>query len=154
MINQLLRLQYTPYGPDELAVLVESANMEDISNEICKGGIKWNIVRGERAHFPLEENMKVWNRFICSRLVPTLHTSEVTKDRALLFYGIQKGLKINILGWIQSNIRHTIRQGSRGIPHPTLLTELIASHGIDTTGQEVLQPKSLLNPKSIERIVT
>ena len=69
---------------------------------------------------------------------------------ALLLSRIKKGLKINVGGWIQSNICHIIQQGSGGIPHPTLLTELITSHGIDITGQVVLQPKSLLNPKVIE----
>ena len=34
-INQLLHLQYTLHGPDELDVLVESANMEEISIAIC-----------------------------------------------------------------------------------------------------------------------
>ena len=72
----------------------------------------------------------------------------------MLLYRIQKGLKINVGGWINSNICHTIRQGSRGIPHLTLLMELITSQGIDTTGEEVLQPKSPFNPKAIERIVT
>ena len=61
-----------------------------------------------------------------------------TKERALLLYEIKKGLNINVRHWVSSNIRHTIRQGSRGIPHPTLLTELIVSQGIDTTGQEIL----------------
>ena len=35
-----------------------------------------------------------------------------------------------------------------------LLIELIASHGINATGQEVLQPKSSLYLKVIMRIVT
>ena len=76
------------------------------------------------------------------------------KDRALLLYGIKKGLKSNVGGWIYSNIHHTIQQGFGVIPHPTLLTELIASHGIDNTSLEVFQPKSLLNPKVIKQIVT
>ena len=86
--------------------------------------------------------------------MPTMHTSEVTKEWAMLFYGIEKGLKINVGRWINSNIGHTIQQGSWGIPHPTLLTELIAFHGINTTGHEVLQPMGPLNPKAIVRIVT
>ena len=117
----------------------------------------WNIVRGEHAHFPsndLHQNMKVWHHFKCGRLVPTLHNSEGMKERALLLYGIKRGLKINVGGWISANILHAIRQGSEGIPHPTQLTDLIASHGINTTGQEVLQPKSPLNPKAIKRIMT
>ena len=44
-------------------------------------------------------------------------------------------------------------QVSEGIPHPTLLIELIASRGIDTRGAEILQPKGLLHQKVIERIM-
>ena len=136
---------------------MESANMEEVSNEICRRGTRWSIIRDKHAYFPskdLYQNMKVWHHFICGQLVCTLHILEVTKERTLLLYGIKKGLKINIRHWVNSNIRHTIRQGSGGIPHPTLLTKLITSQGIDTTGQEVLQPKSPRNPNAIERIVT
>ena len=83
-----------------------------------------------------------------------MHLSEVTKERAVLLYGIQKGLKINVGRWIQSNISRTVSQDSEGIPHPTLLTELIALYGIDTTCFEVLQPKGSLNQRSIECIIT
>ena len=100
--------------PDELDALVESANMEEISNEICGEGTKWNIVRREHAHFPskdLHQNMKVWHHFICSRLVPTLDTSEVMKDRALLLYGIKKGPGDQCLGLdpFQHSPYHPIR---------------------------------------------
>ena len=134
-VNQLLHLQYTPHGPDELE-LVESTNMEEISNEIYGGVTKWNIVRGEHAHFPskdLHQNMKVWHHFIYGQLVSMLHTLKVMKERGLLLYRIKKGLKINVGGWINTNIWHAIRQGSGGIPHSTLLTELIVCHEINTT---------------------
>ena len=85
--------------------------------------------------------------------MPTMHLSEVTKERSALLYGIQIGLKINAGRWIQANISHTICQGSTGIPHPTLLIELIAAHGIDTMGSKVLQTKGPLNQKAIEHII-
>ena len=85
--------------------------------------------------------------------MPTMHLSEVTIERVVLLCGIQMGLKINVGQWVQSNISHAIRQGSGGIPHPTLLTELIVAHGIDTTGAEVLQTKGSLNQKAIERFI-
>ena len=50
-INQLFHLQYTPVGPDELDLLMDSTNMEEVSNKICRGGTRWNIVRNEHAHF-------------------------------------------------------------------------------------------------------
>ena len=96
--------------------------------------------------------MKVWHHFICARLMPTMHLSKVTKERVVLLYGIQMGLK-NGGWWVQSNISHSIRQGSGGIPHPILLTKLIVVHGIDTTSAEVLQTKGPLNQKAIEYII-
>ena len=70
--------------------------------------------------------------------MPTMHLSEVTKEHAALLYDILIEKKINVGWWIQNNITHAIRQGSGGIPHPTLLIELIASYGINTEGSEVL----------------
>ena len=67
---------------------------------------------------------------------------------------VKKGLKINVGGWINANIRHAIRQGFGGIPHPMLLIKLIASHDINTISQKVLQPKAPFNPKAIEWIMT
>ena len=98
--------------------------------------------------------MKVWHHFICGRLVLILDTSEVMKKRALFLYGIKKGPKINVGRWINENIRHVIQTCSGDIPHPTLLIELIVSHGINDIGYEVLQPKSLLNQRAIEQIMT
>ena len=103
VFNTLLQLQYNPHGPDVVALLVDSTNMEEISAEICGRVTKSDIVRGVHAHFPLrdlQQNMKVWHHFICGRLVPTLHTLEVTKEKTLLLFGIKKGLKINVGWWI------------------------------------------------------
>ena len=85
--------------------------------------------------------------------MPTMHLLEVTKKRAALLYVIFMGKKINVGRWVQHNINHAIRQGFGGSPHPTLLTELIASHGIDTGGAEILQPKGSLHQKAIKRIM-
>ena len=157
-INKLLRLPYKPRCLNEVECLINATNIEEISKAICKSrGTRWTILRDEHAHFPskdLQQNTKVWHHFIGGRVMSTMHTSEVTKEWAMLLYGIKKGLKINVGGWINSNICHTISQRSEGIPYPTLLMELIASHGIDTIGQEVLKPKDPLDPKAIECIVT
>ena len=61
-INQLMQLQYTPHGSDEIDSLADLANMEDISAEIYRRLTKWDIIKGEHAHFPskdLQQNMKV-----------------------------------------------------------------------------------------------
>ena len=142
-INTLLCLQYNPTGPDEVQYLLnDTAKLTEVTRVICQSrGTQCTIVRDEHAHFPakdLHPHIKVWHHFICARLRPTMHFSEVTKEQAVLLYGIQMGLKINVGQWIQSNIDQTVHQGSGGIPHSTLLTELIVAHGVDTTGFEVL----------------
>ena len=157
-INNLLHLQYNPTGPDEGETLLnDDAKMPEVTRIICQSrGTQWAIMKDEHTHFPSKDlypHMKVWHHFIYARLLPTMHLSEVTKEQAVLLYGIQMGQKINVGRWVQSNISHAIYQGSGGIPHPTLLTELIAAHCIYTSGTEVLKPKGPLNQKAIERII-
>ena len=77
---------------------------------------------------------------------------EVTKKQALILYNIKKGLTINVGHWISVNIRHAALNVSLGIPHPTLVTELIAVVGENTLGQEILQLKNPLNCRAIKRI--
>ena len=40
--------------------------------------------------------MKVWHHFISTRLMLTMHLSEVIKKQVVLLYGIQMGFKINL----------------------------------------------------------
>ena len=54
--------------------------------------------------------------------------------------------------WISVNIRHATLNVSLGIPHLTLVTELIAVTGVSTFGQEILQLKNPLNRRTIEQI--
>ena len=89
--------------------------------------------------------MKVWHHFICAWLAPITNHFEVTKDRAFLLYGIAKNLSINVSQWIEGNIKHAAENTSLGIPHLTLIMELIVANGLDTTGDKVLQPKGTLN---------
>ena len=52
IINQLFCLSYNPSGPDEIDYLMNSTNMEEVSNVICKSGdTRWTIVRDEHAYF-------------------------------------------------------------------------------------------------------
>ena len=131
--------------------------MTEVTRVICQSRrTQWTTVKDAHAHFPskdLYQHMKVWHHFIYARLMPTMHLSEVTKERVVLLYGILMGKKINVGRWVQLNISHAIRQGSGSTPYPILLTELIAAHGIDTAGAEILQPKGPLNQKVIKCII-
>ena len=104
--------------------------MDEISQELYGKAVTWTMVRGTRTSFvtkELQPDMKIWHHFVCARLVPTTRLTEATRDRSLLVYGIKKGLTINVGRWISCNIQHAAQNVSKGIPHPTLITELIAS---------------------------
>ena len=89
--------------------------------------------------------MNIWHHFICVRLTCTAYLTKVTRERAPLLYGIKKQLTINVGHWISANIRHVAQNVSIGIPHLTLVTELIVVVGVSTLGHEILQLKNPLN---------
>lgn len=89
-----------------------TADLDEVTRHICGKVVNWTVVRGTRIAFltkELETNMKVWYHFICAKLVPTAHLTEVTRERAFLLYAIKKNLSINVGQWISSNIRHVAK---------------------------------------------
>ena len=59
------------------------ANLDEVCTVICRGLVKWTIIRGEHSTFPTRELttiMKVYNHFICAKLIHTTHLTEVTYD--------------------------------------------------------------------------
>ena len=114
--------------------------MAEVARAICGHEVQWTIIRGKRTAFPTKElttTMKVWHHFICARLAPIAHHSEVTKEQAFLLYDIAKNLSINVDRWIERNITYIAENTSLGIRHPTLITKLIVANGQDTIGDKV-----------------
>ena len=68
----------------------------------------------------------------------TTHLTEVMRDRALLLYGIKKGLTINVGQWISGNIIYATQNVSIGTSHPKLVTDLIVGVSMSTLSQEIL----------------
>ena len=98
-INVLLKIKSTTCGPDEVAQLDSITNLDEVSRELCDKVVNWTVVRGTKTTFQtkeLQSDMKIWHHFICTRLVPTTHLTEVTRRGHSSFYGIKKGLSINV----------------------------------------------------------
>lgn len=53
----------------------------------------------------LKPTVKVWVKFLKSRLMSTTHTTTASQDRLLLLYVIVKGLKIDVGKVIERDIR-------------------------------------------------
>lgn len=61
-------------------------------------------------------------KFICSRIIPTKHTSNVIVDRAVLLFAIVKGLKLNVGKMIHSKVLRFVKP-AKGLCFPFSITK-------------------------------
>lgn len=83
VINTLLRIQVQAPYPDDVMRMDSTTNLDEVTRVICGRVMNWIVVRGKWTAFPtkeLETTMKIWHHFICARLVPTAHMTEVTQE--------------------------------------------------------------------------
>lgn len=62
-------------------------------------------------------------KFICSKLIPTTHTSHVTLDRVTLHYAMIK-IKKDDVGWIIFNNILESYNPTKGLWFPSIITKL------------------------------
>ena len=78
---------------DKLTVLPNTTDMDKVAHEIYGKAINWTIVKGVCTLFLTKElliKMKIWHHYLCAKLSPTTHLTEVTKERALMPYAITR----------------------------------------------------------------
>ena len=134
-ITAILKIQNAPHGPNQVAQLDSTVDLDEVIGPLCDNVATWTMVKGTQTAFLTKElwfDIKIWHHFTCAQLMPTVHLTEVTRDQTLLLYGIKKRLTINVGHWISANIRSATQNVSIGIPHLTLVTELIDLMGLNT----------------------
>lgn len=87
-------------------------------------GDKWRVlVRINRTS--VSQANQVWHAFLCARLIPITHLSNVTKDSAIMLYALAMGFSIDVGKVIYYWIQHIHRASTiDGLGHPSLITEL------------------------------
>ena len=92
----------------------------------------------------LTKEAKVWFYFVSSVLLPSKHLSTVRRNKAILFYALLKGYKINVGKIIENSIMSSSRSKCRGlIPHPAIITSLCLLGGVDEEwGNEETYPRA------------
>lgn len=111
----------------ELALL-EELDLNEVSRVLCKPGTVWATKEGttEKLSFPhtaLSRYVKAWYSFICANLMPIRHQNDVTKDRAVLLFGIVTGKRVDVGRIIYSSITRYLMGGTSGvISHASMIT--------------------------------
>ncbi|PIN14475.1 hypothetical protein CDL12_12899 [Handroanthus impetiginosus] len=137
--------------PGEMQEFLEDHPLLDtICGLICRENSQWTLSRlNEPIHFPrttLTFAADNWLRFISARLLPSSHTSEVTRERAVMIYAILTDVPFNIGGFLHRSIFKSAMGGlTMGLYHPSLITKLCARAGLERQpGDEMLQPDSII----------
>lgn len=70
----------------------------------------------------LSRYCNIWYAYLCAKLVPSEHVSEVIKEKVPLLYAILKDFVIDVGAIINFSIRHFLRGPILGrLPHPSLI---------------------------------
>ena len=128
---------------------------QEILEALCDGPARWTIKQNTESAFEaryLANYTKVWFHFVCSRLIPSTHISEVTKDRALILLAIERGEPLNVGAIINSGIHNALQKNSISLPFPSLLTELFLNAGVPLPDAHLEKPIRAFDLNSIMRI--
>lgn len=112
-------------------------NYEQILSELCNPESSWSL---KGTYFPskdLSRYRKIWNAFLYAKLMPSKHTSDVTKEKVVLLYSIINDCPIDVGLIIHHSIRRCLwgpLQG--GLPHPSLICGLCARAGVKWSANE------------------
>ncbi|PIN04310.1 hypothetical protein CDL12_23151 [Handroanthus impetiginosus] len=87
--------------PGEMQEFLEDhPSLDTICGLICRENPQWTLSRlNEPIHFPrttLTFAADNWLRFISARLLPSSHTSEVTRERAVMIYALLTDVPFDI----------------------------------------------------------
>ncbi|PIN13262.1 hypothetical protein CDL12_14119 [Handroanthus impetiginosus] len=109
--------------PGEVQEFLEDHPLLDtIYDLICQENLQWTLSRlNEPIHFPrtiLTFTADNWLRFISARLLPSSHTSEVTRERAVMIYSILTDVPFDIGHFLYRSILKSAMGGlTMGLYH-------------------------------------
>ncbi|PIN17628.1 hypothetical protein CDL12_09713 [Handroanthus impetiginosus] len=116
--------------------------LDTICELICRDNPQWTLSRlNEPIHFSrtkLTLAADNWLRFVSAQLLPSSHTSEVTREHAVMIFAILIDIPFDIGRFLHRSILKNAMGGlTVGLYHPSLITELCAC-------DELLQPDSMI----------
>ncbi|PIN01711.1 hypothetical protein CDL12_25780 [Handroanthus impetiginosus] len=108
--------------------------LDTICELICRDNPQWTLSSDN------------WLRFISAWLLPSSHTFEVTRERAVMIYAILTNVPFYISRFLHRSILKSAMGGlTVRLYHPSLITELCAHAGLERQpGNELLQPDSMI----------
>lgn len=124
-INELFGLQCFENGEFN-RYLDEEVNYTAIIQTLCRNGAEWRMTQDTPVTFKkadMHKHGKRWIDFVAAKLMPSYHTTDITKDLAALIYAIVTEKTIDVGKIIQNGIfRIASGQNSIVLPFTNLIT--------------------------------
>ncbi|PIN19258.1 hypothetical protein CDL12_08056 [Handroanthus impetiginosus] len=137
--------------PGEVQEFLENHPLLDTMCElICRDNPQWMLSRlNEPIHFlrtKLTFAVDNWLRFVSARLLPSSHTSEVTRERAVMIFTILTDIPFDIGRFLHRSIlKSAMGSLTVSLYHPSLITELCARAGLERQpSDKLLQSDSMI----------
>ncbi|PIN05684.1 hypothetical protein CDL12_21774 [Handroanthus impetiginosus] len=131
--------------PEEVQEFLEDhPPLDTICELICWDDPQWTLSHlNELIHFPHTKLTFVadnWLRFASARLLPSSHTLEVTRERAVMIFAILTDVSFDISRFLHRSILKSAMGGLMvGLYHSSFITELCARAGLERqSGDELL----------------
>ncbi|PIN16586.1 hypothetical protein CDL12_10760 [Handroanthus impetiginosus] len=150
-INSVFGTPFIDTPGEILKFLEDHPPLVTICELICREIPQWILSRlNEPIHFPcttLTVAADNWLRFVSARLLPSSHTFEVTRERAVMIYAILTDIPFDIGRFLHMSILKSAMGGlTVGLYHLSLVTDLCARAGLERQlGDELLQPDSMIH---------
>lgn len=122
---------------------------DEVIRTLAKLGTSWKRSGDDVINFSASgifTKCKAWYHFVSAKLLPSGNLSEVTKEREILNYAIQRGLSIDVGLGIYNGILHTLHGSTTGgLGHPSMIYELCLKGGVVThPSKEVIHLKPVI----------
>lgn len=123
---------------------------------MCVPGIVWDKSKTDRymiERHSLKLECHIWVSFLKSRLMPTVHTTIVRKERLLLLYSIMIGRKIDVSQIIREEVHKCAQKNPRSLVCPNLITALCLQARVPLEENEDMLPnKGTITKQSMMRM--
>lgn len=148
IINEFYQLH--PIEHDEYRVYRNNPDWDEIIRVIGRPNASWIVTaKGTRTlnGSSLTMEARMWQYFICARLMPETHYSTVNAERAILLYCIATQKKMDVGEIIFEFMIHAAKLSRPKYAFPHLITDICKRAGVPSYNDEItIHPAPLLDP--------
>ncbi|KAI9079559.1 hypothetical protein K1719_038463 [Acacia pycnantha] len=119
---------------DEYIELVQQVDNPEVLTRVaaclCVPNTEWKVTKEGSYNLKCSRfrpEVHVWFHFLCNRLMPTLHTQTISRERAFLLYRLLEGKQIDVDALIYKELFAALQSTTGNLWLPALITELYRS---------------------------